>query len=80
MTFGNVLIFGDSYSTFLNYIPEGYAHYYGDSSKSDLDSVEQTWWYQLITETHSNLVLNDSWSGSTVCNTGYKLKTFTLPK
>ena len=71
MNFGNVLIFGDSYSTFADYIPEGYAAYYSPQHKEfeDVTSVTATWWHKLITETGSNLVLNNSWSGSTVCNT-----------
>lgn len=28
MNFGKVIIFGDSYSTYSGYIPEGYAVYY----------------------------------------------------
>ena len=73
MSLGNVLIFGDSYSTFEGYIPEGYACYYITSEKieTDVRKVNETWWHQVITETGSTLLLNDSWSGSTVCNTGY---------
>ena len=71
--FGNVLIIGDSYSTFLGYIPEGYSYWYprGEDKKAetDVESVHETWWYQLMNETESNLVLNDSYSGSTVCST-----------
>lgn len=72
MNLGNVLIFGDSYSTFEGYIPEGYNIYYRtDRGDTDVRAVTETWWHQLIKETESNLVLNDSWSGSTVCNTGW---------
>ena len=73
MFLGNVLIFGDSYSTFEDYIPKGYACHYIASGKpeTDVTKVEETWWHQVITETASNLFVNDSWSGSTVCNTGY---------
>ena len=71
--FGNVLIIGDSYSTFCGYIPEGYSYWYprGEDTKSqtDVENVQETWWYQLMNETESNLVLNDSYSGSTVCST-----------
>ena len=71
---GNTVIFGDSYSTYEGYIPEVYAIYYTKSQRSDsayLDSVQKTWWKMLLDETDSNLVLNNSWSGSTVCYTGY---------
>jgi len=69
----NVIIFGDSYSTYEGYIPEGYDTYYCDSEESETDvrKVEETWWHQLVTETGMNLVLNNSWSGSTIGYTGY---------
>ncbi len=66
---GNVFIMGDSYSTFKGHIPAGNVTYYGPtSSKYGITSVEMTWWHRLVTETKSKLVLNDSWSGSTICN------------
>ena len=72
MNLGNVLIFGDSYSTFEDYIPEGYAIYYYKDGRhnEEVYSVEETWWHRVITETGSKLLLNDSWSGSTLCHTG----------
>ena len=73
MNFGNVLILGDSFSTFEGYIPEGYYIYYSENPEKNTDvrKVEYTWWHRLIQETGSNLVLNNSWSGSTICYTGY---------
>ena len=70
---GNVLLLGDSYTTFKGYIPEGYAAYYTESENSvtDVVRVEDTWWHQVLSKTESRLVLNSSWSGSTICNTGY---------
>ena len=69
---GNVVILGDSYSTFENYIPDGYScWYYPTASYTDVHSVKETWWHQLIHSTHSQLMLNSSYSGSTICNTGY---------
>ena len=59
----NVAIIGDSISTYEGYIPEGYKHFY---SKSNVDSVEKTWWGQLVNKTGVNVVSNCSWSGSTV--------------
>ena len=69
----NVMIFGDSYSTFEGYIPEGYAFYYKNDEKpgTDVRHVEETWWYGLFAEIGANLVQNNSWSGSTIGNTGY---------
>ena len=71
--FGNVLIIGDSYSTFDGYNPDGYSYWYprggANQSQTDVKSVHETWWYQLISETESELILNDSYSGSTICST-----------
>ena len=66
----NVIIFGDSYSTFENYIPEGNAIYY-PNEPTGVTNVTETWWHQIVTEKNYNLLLNDSWSGSTLCHTGY---------
>ncbi len=63
-----ILIFGDSYSTYEGYIPEGFDAYY---PALDVDDVSKTWWHSLLSETESEMVLNNSWSGSTICNTGY---------
>ncbi len=63
-----ILIFGDSYSTFKDWIPEGYESFY---PRGEVVSLEQTWWHMLLKETDSELVQNNSWSGSTICNTGY---------
>lgn len=69
----NVMIFGDSYSTFKGFVPEGFKVYYpeNDEHETELTDVSQTWWYQVVNEAGFNLVLNNSWSGSTVCYTGY---------
>lgn len=69
----NLLIIGDSYSTFKGYIPEGYSFYYDDTESRGLDvrHVEETWWHKLLNVTGSKLALNNSWSGSTVCYTAY---------
>ena len=72
MNLGNVVIFGDSYSTFKGFVPVGNAIYYNEETgETDVRKVEETWWHLLMKETGSNLVLNDSWSGSTICHTGY---------
>lgn len=71
-TFGNVVIFGDSYSTFKGYIPEGQgAYYYPEGGETDVRRVEETWWHQVLGETNSHLVLNDSWAGAMICYRGY---------
>ena len=74
---GNLLIIGDSYSTYKGYIPEGFAVYYSKEGRGDPEfmvtkmEVEDTWWMRLINSTDANLVENNSWSGSTLCYTGY---------
>ena len=63
------MIFGDSYSTFKGFVPDGYALYY-PSEPCGVTAVDETWWKQFVDKTGTDLVLNDSWSGSTVCYTG----------
>jgi len=83
---GNVFILGDSYSTFGGYIPEGYSAYYTADgpyylqkipelkfNENDVCDVTQTWWYNLVNE-NGVLIQNNSWSGTTLCNTGYNGK------
>ena len=69
----NTIIFGDSYSTFKGYIPEGYHPYYLEEGRpeTDVTALEETWWHQVVNEAELNLVQNNSWSGSTICFTGY---------
>ncbi len=70
---GNVFILGDSYSTFEGYIPEGYSPFYTkDAEYTKVNDVTQTWWHLLFSETESNLLRNSSWSGTTICHTGYE--------
>lgn len=66
-------VLGDSYSTFAGYIPDGYAIWYDNNVKANNDvcAVEQTWWSLLAERTGMELIQNNSYSGSTVCNTGY---------
>ena len=67
-------ILGDSYSTYKGWIPKDYEAWYADSGTSepnDVNSVEQTWWHMLCEEKNFKLLQNCSYSGSTVCNTGY---------
>ena len=68
-----VAVLGDSYSTFLGHIPEGNAYWYSSKpqGENDVVKVEDTWWHQFCTTAGYDLVLNESWSGSTICNTGY---------
>ena len=68
------IIFGDSYSTFDGYIPEGYDVYYSAVPRVegiDVTDVSQCWWHLLASDLSLDIVTNDSWSGSTICYTGY---------
>lgn len=67
----NIFIMGDSYSTYGGYIPKGYHFYYSDERNEEpiVNGVEKTWWNKLASESNFNIILNDSFSGSTICNT-----------
>lgn len=74
-----ISIMGDSYSTFKNYIPEDYAWWYADGKNkgresNDVTKVQHTWWKQLTDTKPYTLEVNDSFSGSTICTTGYDAK------
>ena len=67
---GKTLIVGDSYSTFEGAIPAGYDSWYfqAPSSATDVHQIEQTWWYGLFDGKTNVLLRNESYSGTTVCN------------
>lgn len=75
-----VSILGDSYSTFSGYIPEGFIAWYMPVPKegrpTDVTKVEQTWWDMFIKNNGYQLETNNSYSGSTICNTGYDKKDY----
>lgn len=69
-----VAVLGDSYSTFEGFIPKGHPEWYRtnvNKAATDVDRVEQTWWWQVVKNGGYKLGVNDSYSGSTVCFTGY---------
>lgn len=72
-----VSILGDSYSTFGGKVTPSWnlTWYIGNDGNSaehnDVRTVEQTWWHLLISEMGYTLDKNNSFSGSTVCYTGY---------
>lgn len=76
----SVAILGDSYSTFKGFVePETNRIWYKvdvDTAKTDVSSVRQTWWHRFISENDLKLERNNSFSGATVCNTGYKGKDY----
>ena len=71
-----VSILGDSYSTFEGYVtPDtNYVWYFKvpNTQQTDVSDVKQTWWQQLIRDKNLRLVVNNSFSGSTICNRGYR--------
>ena len=71
---GRVMILGDSYSTFLGYIREGFDYWYSERVNTDngVLSVSDTWWHKLMSRVSGEIVLNSSWSGTTVCHTGWR--------
>lgn len=75
-----VSVLGDSYSTFADYtMPDTNAIWYSNVSRknNDVVRVEQTWWHQLISRMGYRLEVNNSYSGSTICNTGYRKEDYT---
>ena len=71
-----VSILGDSYSTFEGHVtPDtNYVWYFkaAKPGRTDVDKVSQTWWHQLIRDKGLRLVVNNSFSGATICNRGYR--------
>lgn len=70
-----VAVLGDSYSTFAGFIPNGNACWYNspaDHKRTDVTKVEQTWWWQVANEGGYKLGAIESYSGATICNTGYR--------
>lgn len=65
-----VSVLGDSYSTFQGANPANQAPFY-PNNQNDVKQVEQTWWSLYIKAMGYQLEVNDSWGGTTVCNTGY---------
>ncbi len=71
-----VSILGDSYSTFEHCVqPDtNYVWYFAganDPVRTDVATAADTWWQQFIDDTGFTLVTNNSFSGSTICHTGY---------
>ena len=70
-----ISILGDSYSTFHGYVmPETNLCWYGvpgEEKENDVTQVDETWWRLLLKEYGYRLERNNSYSGATVCHTGY---------
>lgn len=72
-------IFGDSYSTFEGWLtPSTNEPWYFTADhrfrnrENDVTQVEHTWWWQVIERMGGKLEMNNSYSGSTICGTGYR--------
>jgi len=69
-----ISILGDSYSTFKGYVlpDSNYVWYPQEKAENnDVQDVRQLWWHQLIREHGYRLCQNNSFSGATICHTGY---------
>lgn len=67
-------VLGDSYSTFKDYMqPDTNIVWYCETHArhTDVRHVEQTWWHRLCKAGGFKLGVNNSYSGATICNTGY---------
>lgn len=77
-----VSVLGDSYSTFGGAVqPETNLCWYngpdgGNSKNNDVNAIEQMWWSILCRDNGFVMDRNNSYSGSTVCLTGYNKKDY----
>lgn len=79
-TLPTIAILGDSYSTFENYVePSSNEVWYFSSGRdyTDVKDVRETWWQVLAREHGYKIGINNSYSGSTVCRTGYRGEDYT---
>lgn len=71
----SISILGDSYSTYQGYVaPNTNEMWYFEPRNpeaTDVSDVKQTWWWQVCKEGGFKLERNNSYSGATICYTGY---------
>ena len=70
----SISVLGDSYSTFEGYVTPSTNemwYYEENGSKTDVDDVTETWWWQVAKEGGYKLCVNNSYSGSTIGYRGY---------
>ena len=71
-----ISILGDSYSTFYGYVtPDTNLCWYGvpgEKKENDVTQVDETWWRLFLKQYGYRLEYNNSYSGATVCHTGYE--------
>lgn len=77
----SISILGDSYSTYQGYIsPNTNEMWYFEPNNpeaTDVTDVKQTWWWQVCKDGGYKLEQNNSYSGSTICYTGYNGEDYT---
>lgn len=70
-----VSVLGDSYSTFEDFVTPATNElwYYAKNSpeKTDVNRVEDTWWWQFVHDNGMKLTVNNSYSGATIGYQGY---------
>ena len=70
-----VSILGDSYSTFEDFVtPSSNELWYyarNDTSKTDVNRAQDTWWWQFVHDNGMKLEINSSYSGATIGYGGY---------
>lgn len=65
-------ILGDSISTLMGWVPDGWrVHYEGEVSVPGISRPEDTWWGRVIAHFDGHLVANSSFSGSVVEGFGF---------
>ena len=69
-----ISILGDSYSTFKGYVlpDSNFVWYPQKVDNNDVQDVQELWWHILIREHGYRLCQNNSFSGATICHTGYQ--------
>lgn len=70
---GNFIIFGDSYSSHIDFLAPGGAVCY-DMESENVNyriPVTEMWWHKFFTKTGDKLLLNAAAGGSTICYTGW---------
>lgn len=78
----SVSVLGDSYSTFEGFLTPvtNEVWYYAKAKpkNTDVTSVTQTWWHEVISEMGWRLCVNNSYSGSTIGYMGYNGNDYSL--
>lgn len=65
-------VLGDSISTLMGWVPEGWrVHYEGEVHVDGVESPQDTWWGRVIDHFDGYLVANSSFSGSVVEGYGF---------